>query len=159
YSFDVLGRLLHEDAVQLTGGAPTIAYSDDYEYDLDGNRTKFTRIDSSGTQVMQYEYNNDDRLLDEITNGVVTKTYHYDANGSLIETSAPGETVHYVYDARMRLSMVTTDTSDSGGKVTEVQVVYSYDANDRRVSQTTTTTAPGQAPVVQVQHFLYDTAN
>ncbi len=70
---------LYDDAYQLTGEVRTggNAYSQYFEYDPSGNRTR-SSLDGTATT---YLYNEADQLTSETTSGVTT-TYLYDANGA-----------------------------------------------------------------------------
>lgn len=109
FAYDSVGRLK-----STTQGTTTRAY----EYDLNGNRSKYT-VTGSGTLVATYD--NQDRLL---TYG--TTSYTYGSNGELKTKVVPGVgTTSYTYDALGSLTHVVLPS----GAVLD----YLIDGENRRV--------------------------
>jgi RHS repeat-associated protein len=76
-----------------------------------------------------YDYDLNDRLLEEITDGVTT-TYTYDNNGNTLSKTEGTETVNYQWDGENRLIGVDTDGDGTN------DIVNQYDGDGIRVSQT-----------------------
>ena len=118
-----MNRLTQEIITDSDNGDRTISYS----FDAVGNRlTKNDSIDG----LTAYVYDENDRLLSEMTDGVTT-TYTYDENGNLIrEASAAKQTV-YTWDSDNRL--IGAEITDGSGTQ---QIDYAYDADGIRVAKT-----------------------
>jgi RHS repeat-associated protein len=120
YKYDELYRLLQEEITD--GTTRTISYN----FDAVSNR--LIRNDSLEGKTV-YEYDGNDRLLNEVTNGVTT-TYTYDNNGNtLIKTVGTAKTT-YEWDIENRLVGADTD-GDGVNDVTNV-----YDDDGVRIRQT-----------------------
>jgi RHS repeat-associated protein len=120
YDYDALYRLLKEEIISDT--TRTISYS----YDAVSNR--LTRNDSlEGNTV--YEYDGNDRLLKEVTNGVTT-TYTYDNNGNTLTKTVGTAKTTYEWDIENRL--VGADTDGDGVN----DVTNEYDGDGVRIRQT-----------------------
>jgi RHS repeat-associated protein len=97
-----------------------------YSYDVVSNR--LTRNDSlEGNTV--YEYDGNDRLLKEVTNGVTT-TYTYDNNGNTLTKTVGTAKTTYEWDVENRL--VGADTDGDGVN----DVTNEYDGDGVRIRQT-----------------------
>ncbi len=149
YTYDAAGQITN-----YTHGT-AIAYSGDYTYDANGNRTSTsTSLGGFGSATHTY------------TNGIYNETisdgqnqYTYDAVGNLIQKtvlvsgSATGETTKYEYDNRNRLT-AATDYTSSALTTRNWRVEYSYDVFNqmvgRKVFMGTATTATTS------EHFIYD---
>ncbi len=125
YNYDLLDRLILETIVEANGSQRTVAYT----YDLFGNRK--TRDDNQ-TGLTTYQYDGNDRLVTEVSNGVVTN-YTYDGNGNTLQADSGAQgRIDYVWSAENRLLGVTRRKADGSTQV----VAYQYDAYGIRVSQT-----------------------
>ncbi len=146
----------------------------DYQLDKAGNRKQVT--ESSGT-VIQWDYNNLYRLIDETRNGVSTQ-FEYDAAGNrdimtvngvltdydynALDQLTSAGSVTYDYDDRGNLTQVTDGsnitnyTYDAADRLSTVtlpdttSIAYVYDADGRRVQQTVGS---------QVTNYLWDEAS
>jgi RHS repeat-associated protein len=119
YEYDDLYRLLEEEVID--GTTRTISYT----YDAVSNR--LTRNDS-GEGNTTYEYDRNDRLLKEVTNGVTT-TYTYDNNGNTLSKTTGTDKVNYQWNAENRL--IGLDNNGDGVN----DVTNKYDGDGIRISQ------------------------
>ncbi len=120
YEYDDIYRLLEEEVID--GTTRTISYT----YDAVSNR--LTRNDS-GEGNTTYEYDQNDRLLKEVTNGVTT-TYTYDNNGNTLSKTTGTDKVNYQWNAENRL--IGLDNNGDGVN----DVTNKYDSDGIRISQT-----------------------
>jgi RHS repeat-associated protein len=120
YKYDDLYRLLQEGIIDGT------TRKTDYSYDAVSNR--LTRNDSSEGKTV-YEYDANDRLLKEVTNGVTT-TYTYDNNGNTLTKTVGTAKTTYQWNVENRLVGADTD-SDGMNDVTN-----EYDGDGIRIRQT-----------------------
>jgi RHS repeat-associated protein len=111
---------LEEEVID--GTTRTISYT----YDAVSNR--LTRNDS-GEGNTTYEYDQNDRLLKEVTNGVTT-TYTYDNNGNTLSKTTGTDKVNYQWNAENRL--IGLDNNGDGVN----DVTNKYDSDGIRISQT-----------------------
>ena len=118
YTYDLNGRLTHEQITDPVHGNRTIEYT----FDNVGNR--LSKTDNSLTTVYAYDAN--DRLLTETTGSDVV-TYTYDANGNMISRSDAGGTTSYDYDFENQLIQITLPAGDT--------IDYGYDATGTLVSR------------------------
>ena len=133
YSRDATGQLL---TTQVDG-----ALTEDYSYDLNGNRT------SDGSVTLQ-----DNRLAEDHQ-----YTYDYDAEGNMTRRSekATGDYTEYSYDNRNRL--VEAEDYSSGG-ILLASVSHVYDVHDRMITRSFD--ADGAGPLdSEVRHMIYDGDN
>jgi RHS repeat-associated protein len=128
WTYDGMYRLTQE-----TRGAIT----DIYGYDLVGNR----KTKTMGAASIQYYYNANDQLTNEVSSASGATSYGYDANGSLISKSGSGGSYAYTYDVQNRMNSVTVDS---------VTTSYLYNYTGIRVRATT-----GGVP----KYFLTDPNN
>jgi RHS repeat-associated protein len=135
YTYDARYQLLSE-----AWATPT-TFSNTYEYDLAGNRTKLTNVNGATTTVTTATYDVLNRLLSSTKSGVGT-TYTYDLNGNQ-KTQVTGGTTHtFTWDVHNRLLNVTQGTGSA------VSLAATYDYRTRRE----TTAVNGAA----VRFFRYD---
>jgi RHS repeat-associated protein len=120
---------------------PTIP-GEAYAYDPNGNRT------SSSVHGSGYKTGPGNQLLSD-----GTYNYTYDNEGNLISRAeiATGKVRLFAWDNRNRLASVTDKTAS--GTVTQT-VTYTYDALDRRISESVRT-----ASGTTTTYFAYDGAN
>jgi YD repeat-containing protein len=113
--------------------------TESYLYDVGGNRTSTKGVADSTTNG------------NELTNDG-TFTYAYDHEGNLItQTALDGSaTLTFTWDYRDRLTSVVT--KNSSGTTTE-SISYTYDTDNRRISQTAT----GASNVSE--QYVYDGSN
>ena len=133
YQYDDLYRLTRETITNPLGPV----YAKSFVYDPVGNRLNQTTT-GEGAAVVDYTYDNRDRLLTENST-----TYGWDDNGNL--TSKSGEAT-YFWDFENRLVRVE--------KTDGTVVTHAYDADGNRVR--TEVTPPTGPP--QVTNFLVDTS-
>jgi YD repeat-containing protein len=112
YRYDPAGRLseVYED------GTRTVLY----EYDLNGNRTRFTGTTSTDTATALYD--DQDRLL-----RYGNARYRYTANGELTEKAEGADTTRYTYDPLGNLVTVILPNHD--------RIDYLIDGQNRRVGK------------------------
>ncbi|WP_235908569.1 putative Ig domain-containing protein [Roseiconus nitratireducens] len=141
YDYDELYRLLSEDIYD-PGAGNTPSRTIDYVYDDVGNRLE---RDDSGEGATTYLYDDNDRLLEETLDSMVT-TYEYDDNGNTLRKAVDGvDQVRYEWDFENRL--IAADTNADGTN----DVAYEYDVDGIRVSKTLD---PEGTPVIT--QFLID---
>jgi len=141
------------------------ATTQSFGYDLSGNRTAQVM---GGSSTLDYTSNNNNsNRLQQIT-GAVSKSYVYDANGSMCSTNgtACGPTAPFVYDTRGRLATANTSigtfnygvnalgqrvrkAGGSGGNA--MDTIYHYDASGRLIVETTPS-----GTVMQEYFYLHD---
>ena len=114
YAYDGLGRL--KTAVLADGTVQG------YTFDGNGNRKTMTVTKGGISSLTEYEYDLNDRLLEESSGSNVT-TYTYDANGNML---TKGDTVQ-------ELDVLNRMTSYDDG---EVYAEYTYNADNMRQSKT-----------------------
>ncbi|MEA5620583.1 DUF4114 domain-containing protein [Cronbergia sp. UHCC 0137] len=123
YTYDDLYRVTEVEVTDSTLGDETTTYT----YNAVGNIQ--TKIDSSGTTT--YTYDENDRLLQEESNGQVI-TYTYDEAGNRIDKRVNGIIVEvYNWNIQGELAGATITEGE-----TTTNVVYQYNTNGIRVSQT-----------------------
>jgi RHS repeat-associated protein len=110
---------LEEEVID--GTTRTISYT----YDAVSNR--LTRNDS-GEGNTTYQYDKNDRLLKEVTNGVTTN-YTYDNNGNTLSKTTGTDKVNYQWNAENRL--VGLDNNGDGVN----EITNKYDSDGIRISQ------------------------
>ncbi|MEA5469586.1 RHS repeat-associated core domain-containing protein [Spirulina sp. 06S082] len=91
---------------------------------------KETLLQPDGTTIertIDYDYDENDRLMQELMNSQVVVSYTYDHNGNLKTRTEGSETVHYTWDDQNRLVEVQTPNET---------INYAYDDDNIRVSQT-----------------------
>jgi RHS repeat-associated protein len=147
WSYDNDGRLIEE---VFRGYDPSLSQTEDFVYDLVGNRREMT-IDkgNDGTvdETIAYQYDANDRLLTEQAdldnNGTVDQTTTYDYTG----TQQTDKTVHaggptglkteetvFAYDLQGRLSQAAVTTFTAGGPSRIERTSYAYGPDGNRVS-------------------------
>ncbi|MGF1498799.1 MAG: tandem-95 repeat protein [Elainellaceae cyanobacterium] len=116
YSYDDAAQLVQ---VEHSGGA-----SETYNFDANGNR------ESSSVHGNEYVTGDNNRLESD---GIYN--YDYDNEGNLIRRTetATGEVREFTWDYRNRLVSITDETAD--GRTIQ-EITYTYDAFDRRLSET-----------------------
>lgn len=124
YEYDALGRTVARTMLDGTGSDPSAADIQRYEYDALGRLSRMT--DGDGTAYVQNSY-------DTVTGWLATQTY---GNGTVVSNT---------YDILGRTTRITHFAKD--GTVMDF-FAYEYDAEGRRVSQTTKE---------GVERYTYDT--
>lgn len=155
YGYDAADRLVSEQ--YFGAGAATPNRATTYVPDLVGNvRTKTTVIGGT-TEQTQSSYNVGDQLTEAVfsINGVTQHTtlYQYDANGSLVQESRPGETTTNVYNLQNRQVRSTVVQAGPGGTVTQ-QADHTYDADGIRTSQTVVRTDSSGTTTTTTKYVL-----
>jgi RHS repeat-associated protein len=143
YAYDPLSQLV---AVEKRPEKQPLQRTE-YTYDQVGNRLSLTAFSDEGegapTELITYTYDAANRLLQ-----AGTTTFAYDANGSRLAETIPGEpTIQYAYDAANRLIRVMQH---------DTEVAYTYDADDNKVEQAIK--APPEAGGPRTIRFLNDEA-
>jgi RHS repeat-associated protein len=136
-SVDGTTNYTYDATDQLTGAISTSQPSENFSYDLNGNRT------NTG-----YQTGPDNQLM---SNGTFKYTYDKEGNRTSATNIATGDVTSYTWDYRNRLTQVTTKTA--AGVVT-MQATYTYDVFDRRIAKLVTTGM--SSPVTE--RFVYDGA-
>ena len=129
YTYDNLYRLLEEEITDTVNGNRVYGYT----YDKVGNRETKTEIIDGITTVTNYEYDDNDRLLNEKVDGNVVVSYTYDDQGNTLTKSESGITTNYIWDDENRLIAATIEDADG---VTQQQMQYRYNDKGIRVSST-----------------------
>ncbi|MGF1677494.1 MAG: RHS repeat-associated core domain-containing protein [Rivularia sp. (in: cyanobacteria)] len=129
YNYDDLYRLLEEEITDTVNGNRVYGYT----YDKVGNRKTKTEIIDGITTVTNYEYDNNDRLLNEKVDGNVVVSYTYDDQGNTLTKTESGIITGYTWDDENRLIEATI--KDASG-VTQQQMQYRYNDKGIRVSST-----------------------
>ena len=109
WGYDNLGRLTRE-ASSSTSAA--LNYTNNYVFDLAGNRLWQTNFSSAGTQLTGYTYNANDQLFVE-SSGANLFTNYYDANGSLTNRSSASTANVYSYNLEGRLATVVINQTQT----------------------------------------------
>src|SRR5438445_13030969 len=118
WSYDSLQRLTPE-AYSTTTSPLTNNYTDQYAFDLVGNRLTKTHTVGGQTLSISYVYTHNDQLGSESGSGSSTysTTYGYDTNGSLTSVSRTGsgaETDTYSFDLQNRLLTANISRTENG---------------------------------------------
>lgn len=113
YGYDVLGRL---DSVSYPDGRVV-----SYTYDASGNRLNMTTLQSGETTVVNYRYDEANRLLQ-----AGEEIFQYDDNGNMVRRSSPARVSTYSYDSRNLLIQVETE-----GKIFACE----YDGDGNRIAK------------------------
>src|SRR5437870_5835355 len=138
WSYDALQRLTQE-AYTTTISPSTNNYTDQYTFDLVGNRLTKTHTVGGQTLSISYVYNNNDQLASESGSGSssYSTTYGYDTNGSLMSVSRTGagaEADTYGYDLQNRLSSGTISRTENGQNVSITVTAYTYNDDGIRAA-------------------------
>jgi RHS repeat-associated protein len=116
YGYDDAGLLV----------ARTNAQGSVIKYLYDENHNLTAKLYSDGTPNVTNSYDGSNRLI-QVTDGIGTRTYAYDANFRLVSSTGPwaNETTTYAYDAAGRGTNITTQPVQ--------KVSYGYDSENRLV--------------------------
>lgn len=162
YTYDKLSRLqtaTNENGVvnfdynkmnRMTSVTDVFGQAVDYNYDLNGNRTK---LSLDGTVTETYRYDAIDRLTKILDAASATFNFTYDSTSKLTSLKAPnGVTATYQYDGLDRLTRLTNkkgqttvadfqyqlNDANNISQITELASTnnYSYDAVDRLAAAT-----------------------
>ena len=100
--------------------------STSYAYDAVGNRTQKISTPVGGTATTEtYTYATTSNRLNTVADGTITRTFSYDANGSVTtDNRGTGTTYTLVYGEHGRMTQLKQGTT--------VLASYTYDAADRR---------------------------
>ena len=121
YTYDKEDQLL-----TATKGSGEKASTSSYTYDSVGNLTSVT---NGNGQVTKYSYDQLSNVVERMTALGTVETYTYDVNNQLSKVKkADGKTITYDYNKLDQL-LTTKYSQESEG-----QVLYTYDADGRRVS-------------------------
>jgi RHS repeat-associated protein len=160
WTYDGLRRLTQE---AVTSSITANNYTDNYSFDLVGNRLTKTHAQGGQTLTVIYTYNNNDQLTSESGSGSSTysTTYGYDINGSLTSVTRTGsgaETDTYGYDLQNRLSSANISRTENGQAVT-IAANYTYDDSGPRAQAVVTTTIGNGSPSTTSTQYLLDPNN
>ena len=97
-----------------------------YEYDRNGNRIKTVTKNGS----IDYNYDEENRLVSSGSNGRVGVEYTYDRNGNMLMQKSELKTTKYAYNSQNRLCY--SQAIDRENKTQSV-IRYAYDAFGRRI--------------------------
>ncbi len=146
WTYDDVGRLTDE---ALDHWDDTFDQTDSFAFDLTGNRTRLERDHGNNgvDQVITYDFDANDRLLDEILDDLVdnskdtTTTYAYDHTQQTSKTvTAASQTVSkqvFGYNLQGRMSSVVNEGYTSGTLSSRERTSYSYDSKSFRVELVT----------------------
>jgi RHS repeat-associated protein len=128
YDYDPLGRLTLEQRVSTEAGQ---SWENQYTYDVAGNRVRLEIGGGSGG-VVEYSYDDNDRLTEEDAYGIApyTKSYGYNDSGAIVTVDETGTGVDartYTYSLDGLLTEVRVVSGD-GAEVIERLARYEYDA-------------------------------
>ncbi len=140
WQYDAAGKLTQEHLQQTQPTAQNLTI--DYQYDRAGNRTTKT-ISGSQTQSTTYQYDANDRLVQEVDSLHGTTTYAYDFKGQLIGKTHAGQITTYTWNTDHRLTKVESGTRT---------ISYGYDPQGRRIKKLVTEGANKTET-----HYLLDT--
>lgn len=152
--YDNLGRLTNEAC---SSTLTALNYTNQYVYDLVGNRLWQTNQSVAGIAVTGYTYNDNDQLLREVTmgsaNGIFTNLY--DENGALTNHSSATEQNAYAYNLQNRLATAVISRTDGEHQMAET-INYTYDYKGNRVRAQWTRSLDGGAAASGTNIFLFD---
>ncbi|NJL63047.1 MAG: hypothetical protein HC903_15945, partial [Methylacidiphilales bacterium] len=129
YVYDDLYRLLEEKITDAVNGNRVYGYI----YDKVGNRKIKTEVVNGVTTTTNYEYDANDRLLNEKVNQQVVVGYTYDNQGNTLTKTENGVTTEYSWDFENRL--IAAKVRDAGSTIQQ-QMQYRYNDNGIRVAST-----------------------
>jgi RHS repeat-associated protein len=148
WTYDALDRLTQE---VYNSYDPSLSYTDNYTYDLDGNRVGKEHVTAETTETTTDTYDANDRLISDVTAGTTsenTTTYQYGGSGNpgteqtqITSTdTATGnvlERENFTYNLQGMTSSVVINKYDASGSLTEQDTVaYTYNSNGDRVGET-----------------------
>lgn len=155
YTYDALNRLTKE--VSECADNAELAYTDEYTYDLVGNRLKKVHT-ADINETIDYNYNSNDQLISESSSTKGDIAYTYDANGSMTGKVGQDSSYIYTYNLQNRLSTATI-TSTEGTSLIDITSAYVYNQSGIRVGANTSTKIDGGTPEVKTTTYLTDPAN
>ncbi|WP_422771366.1 RHS repeat domain-containing protein [Plantactinospora sp. WMMC1484] len=123
YSYDAAGQVTGVCLAGTGTTCPATAARSNFEYDLNGNRSK--TVDAGTTTT--YSYDDDDRPTGETVNGT-TRALGYDANGLLASRATAAGTVTYSHGLDANLRSVRLADGRTVG--------YGYDEAGNRTTRT-----------------------
>lgn len=129
-TYDGFGRLT-STANDMSGTARTLTY----EWDADGNRTKITHPDSTGSapRYFTYEYDGLDRNVAIKENGATTiVTDSFDNQGRRASETRGAVTTSYAYDTASRLKTLSDDLASTAS---DVSSGFAYNPASQTVSK------------------------
>lgn len=122
YTYDLMGRLIQESGTQFTG------------YYYVGSSESLARTVTGKSNLLMYStisytYDSEMRLATVSTNGDLTATYAYDANGNkLSETLANGVVTRYTYNNANRITDLVS--TKNGETIENYHYTYYLDGSD-----------------------------
>lgn len=151
YTYDNLYRLIRETR---TGVKP---FEASYAYDINSNRIQKVIASVDENDTINYAYNANDQLTNEVSSANGTTVYTYDANGSLITKINAGQSINcqYGYDLRNRLVSANITrmegTAPNLPQRVDIASRYAYNADGIRTRVTQTV-----GDITQKRYFLLD---
>jgi len=126
YTYDVFGNLRQVNEPNPAGGAD---YVTTYTYDFLNHLTQVSMPRPNGTQNRTFVYDSNQRLQSETHPESGTKTYTYNADGTLASrTDAKGQVAKYIYDPYQRMVMIQHFTNSSAPENLCDRLTIAYDA-------------------------------
>jgi len=125
WTYDAQDRLTSET---VASSLAADNYTDNYTFDLDGNRMSEVKINPATgvNEYIFYTYNGQNQLTQSTSSVSGVTNYSYDSNGNQTNDG----THQYVYDIRNRLIAVKDESGNT-------LATYGYDDAGDRVSETT----------------------
>ncbi len=154
YTYDKLNRLTEENS---SSDVPELNYSNQYKYDLCGNRLLKTNTTGGTTDNISYVYNNNDQLLYETSSTKGQTNYQYDPNGSLTDKNGSEGHYAYTYNSRNQLKTAQIQRAE-GNHFVNISANYAYDYSGIRVQADSIKTIDG-IQTNEARKFLVDAFN
>jgi RHS repeat-associated protein len=159
--YQTINQYIYDDNYNLITEIDANQNETNYTYDAYGN-VIFVK---TATKNIAKTYDNDNNLIGEVTNDLITKTFAYDHEGNQLTETTNGEiTSRKQYDAVYNVTSETDDKNievvrsyDAGNQVTTVELGgdiifrYAYDRNGNIAEETDIYGSK--------QQYLYDTNN
>ncbi|UDQ98297.1 RHS repeat-associated core domain-containing protein [Lentisphaerota bacterium WC36G] len=149
FTYDAMNRLVAESS---SSDVTSLNYSNDYVYDLNGNRLQKVSSINGLTETINYQYNANDKLTTEVSSDKGTISYSYNANGSLISKIGQGESYQYSYNLQNRMATAQISRVENAQDVS-VEANYVYDMSGIRVKASHTQTVSGNT-LTRDRYFL-----
>ena len=158
WEYDDVGRLIEET---LDGNGTSLDYTENYTFDLVGNRLSKSMNGANGFKSTLYSYDDNDRLLSE-TGDSETITYAWgDGNSATYQTGKSTEIggfivkeVTYGYNLDGRMATASTDSYSDGFVVRHEAVSYRYGIDGIRLSATNSVAEIGGTTTRRVDYLV-----
>lgn len=123
------------------GSGGTIALSQDYGYDANGNLTYIVDVGPTGQGARTLRYDARDRLVDVAGSASAYEFYSYDGLDRLVSATLQGGNTTYTFDSRNALANASSMSGQHtyaydmrGNPVLRDNVAYTFDAADHLLS-------------------------